>query len=122
MSRVVHFEIPCADVQKVSEFFGAVFDWKFTKWENDFGIDYWNIETGDPSENGINGSLMARQTPEQPIANCIKVADIDATLAAVVAHGGTVALPKMPVPGVGYVAYFMDPEQHIFSLMQSDAA
>jgi predicted enzyme related to lactoylglutathione lyase len=34
--------------------------------------------------------------------------------------GGTVALPKMPVPGVGWLAYAKDTEGNIFGMMQSD--
>jgi predicted enzyme related to lactoylglutathione lyase len=31
-------------------------------------------------------------------------------------------LPKMAVPGVGWMAYCKDPEGHIFGIMQPDAA
>jgi uncharacterized protein len=30
-------------------------------------------------------------------------------------------VPKMPIPGVGWVAYFKDTEGHIFGAMQADA-
>jgi predicted enzyme related to lactoylglutathione lyase len=36
------------------------------------------------------------------------------------AAGGTVALPKMAVPGVGWLAYCLDPEGNTFGLMQRD--
>ena len=35
--------------------------------------------------------------------------------------GGRVALPKMAVPGVGWLAYFIDPEGNTFGIMQTDA-
>ncbi len=34
--------------------------------------------------------------------------------------GGTVALQKMPVKGVGWLAYCKDPEGNIFGVMQND--
>jgi len=34
--------------------------------------------------------------------------------------GGTIALPKMPIPGVGWLAYCKDTEGNIFGLMQAD--
>ena len=37
------------------------------------------------------------------------------------ASGGSIALPKMPVPGVGWLAYFKDTEGNIFGAMQGDA-
>lgn len=44
----------------------------------------------------------------------------DAALNAVTANGGSIAWPKMPIPGVGWLAYFKDTEGNIFGLMQED--
>ena len=35
-------------------------------------------------------------------------------------EGATVAVPKMPVPGVGWLAYIKDTEGNIFGMMQND--
>ena len=35
-------------------------------------------------------------------------------------NGGSVAVPKMPIPGVGWLAYCKDTEGNIFGLMQAD--
>jgi predicted enzyme related to lactoylglutathione lyase len=35
--------------------------------------------------------------------------------------GGTIALPKMPIPTVGWLAYCKDTEGNIFGMMQMDA-
>ena len=40
--------------------------------------------------------------------------------AAVPALGGTVALPKMAIPGIGWLGYFKDTEGNIFGAMQAD--
>jgi predicted enzyme related to lactoylglutathione lyase len=32
-----------------------------------------------------------------------------------------VAVPKMPVPGIGWLAYVRDPDGNIFGMMQADA-
>jgi predicted enzyme related to lactoylglutathione lyase len=37
-----------------------------------------------------------------------------------VSLGGTLALPKMPIPGVGWLAYVKDPDGNIFGLTQPD--
>ncbi len=34
--------------------------------------------------------------------------------------GGTVAVPKMPVPGMGWLAYVKDPDGNIVGMMQID--
>jgi uncharacterized protein len=51
----------------------------------------------------------------------IDVPDIDVTLAAVPAAGGTVALPKMAVPGVGWLAYVKDPDGNLCGIMEADS-
>jgi predicted enzyme related to lactoylglutathione lyase len=38
----------------------------------------------------------------------------------VVASGGKVVMPKMPIPGVGYLAYCQDTEENTFAIMQPD--
>ncbi|MBV8551575.1 MAG: VOC family protein [Acidobacteriaceae bacterium] len=101
-------------------FYEAIFGWKFQKWDSP--IDYWLITTGDEKEPGINGGLMPRRDPAQPCVNTISVATLDETLTSVEHHGGTCVVPKMPIPGVGWLAYCKDTEGHIFGVMQSDPA
>jgi predicted enzyme related to lactoylglutathione lyase len=40
----------------------------------------------------------------------------------VLTHGGVIALPKMPVPGVGWLAYCKDIDGHVFGVLQPDAS
>jgi len=44
----------------------------------------------------------------------VDVASVDASIATVEASGGTVVLPKMAVPGVGWLVYCKDTEGNIF--------
>jgi predicted enzyme related to lactoylglutathione lyase len=36
------------------------------------------------------------------------------------ANGGTIVVPKMPIPGVGWLAYARDTEGSIFGIHQAD--
>jgi predicted enzyme related to lactoylglutathione lyase len=119
MARVTHFEIPANDPDKLAGFYEKVFDWKINKWPGP--VDYWLVTTGD-GEPGINGGLLRRQHPEQPMVNTITVPSLDAALAGVTGNGGTIAVPRMAVPGVGYLAYFKDPEGTIMGIMEMDAS
>ena len=83
-------------------------------------MDYWIIVTGDSKDPGINGGLLLRRDPSQPCVNTVDVANLDEMLKTVDSQGGTCVVPKMPVPGVGWLAYCKDTEGHIFGLMQSD--
>ncbi len=50
----------------------------------------------------------------------VDVPAIDEYLKKATAGGATIALPKMAIPGVGWLAYCKDTEGNIFGMMQSD--
>jgi predicted enzyme related to lactoylglutathione lyase len=121
MGRVVHFEIPFANVDVIRNFYTNVFNWTFTKWEGP--EDYWLVTTGKENEPGIGGGLipvMADMGATKGMINTIDVDDLDQTLARVMANGGTEIMPKSPVPGVGWLAYVRDPEGTVIGMMQAD--
>jgi len=117
-NRPTHFEIPAENVERAIAFYSAVFGWKFQKWDGP--MPYWLITTGPDGEPGINGGLLKKEHPNQPVVNTSMVADIDKTLADVAAHGGTQAVPKMAIPGMGWLAYCLDTEGLMFGIMQAD--
>ena len=124
MSRVVHFEIHAENPSQGIQFYEAVLGWEFHQWADQ---PYWLITTGPADQPGINGALLPRQgliDGQAVIAYVctVDVASLDATLAKVEANQGTIALPKMPVPGVGWLAYAKDTEGNIFGIMQADVA
>ena len=120
MPRPIHFEIPAENPGRAIKFYSTVLGWTFTKWDGP--VDYWLITTGDSAEPGINGGLMPRRDPAQPCVNTVNVSDLDAMIKTVESNGGLCVVPKMPVPGVGWLAYFKDTEGHIFGMMQPDPA
>jgi predicted enzyme related to lactoylglutathione lyase len=90
-------------------------------------MDYWLIKTGPDNQRGINGGMVRRRGPidgQAVIAYVctIDVASVDELVKTIPAKGGTIALPKMPIPGVGWLAYAKDTEGNIFGFMQADAA
>ncbi len=123
MPRVIHFEIHAAEPERAVAFYTTVFGWKLTKWGGP--MDYYLVDTGEGA--GINGGLLKRlgPTPEegQPVnayVCTIDVPNLDEYFTKAVAAGATVALPKMPVPGIGWLAYVKDTEGNIIGLMQND--
>src|SRR5262245_60537124 len=120
MQRVVHFEIHAAEPEKAIAFYGSVFGWQFTKWEGG-GWDYWLITTGPEGTQGINGGLVRRRGPAPTEGQAVNafvcttyVASVDEAVDKVTAAGGVIALPKMAVPGVGWLAYAIDPAGNLF--------
>jgi hypothetical protein len=118
MPRVIHFEIPANDPEQCVRFYGGLLGWKFHKWDGP--MEYWLVDTGPADQPGINGGLMRRRHPDQPVVNTVDVASVDETCAKVASLGGLVVVPKMPVPGIGWLAYCKDPDGNIFGIMQTD--
>lgn len=50
----------------------------------------------------------------------IEVESVDTILEKATAAGAKVALPKMPIPGMGRLAYLIDTEGNIFGIMNQD--
>lgn len=127
MPRPVHFEIHAADPQRAIGFYQALFGWQFTAFPG--GMPYWLVKTGEPPEPGIDGGLVQRMggpPADGAAVNAyvctVGVASVDDTVAAATRLGGTVALPKSPIAGVGWVAYLKDTEGNLLGLHQADAA
>jgi predicted enzyme related to lactoylglutathione lyase len=124
MPRVVHFEIHAEEPERAIAFYTALFDWRFDQWA---GQQYWLITTGPDGQPGINGGLVPRRGAidgQAVIAYVctVDVSALDASLEKALSLGATLALAKMPIPGVGWLAYVKDTEGNIFGMMQSDPA
>ena len=124
MPRVAHFEVHAAEPEKAIAFYAAVLGWKFQRWGGG-PQEYWLITTGPDSEPGINGGLIRRQGGIDGgaviayICSCM-VSSLEETTRAALAAGGQVVVPRMAIPGVGWLAYAKDNQGNIFGMMQSD--
>jgi uncharacterized protein len=124
MSRVIHFEIQASKPQLLIEYYGSLFGWKFQQWGE---MEYWLIETGPLDQPGINGGLLPRRGPvpiDGQSVNCfvctVQVESVDDVFSKAISLGGTTAVPKMPIQGVGWLAYIKDPDGNLLGLMQPD--
>ncbi|MGD8546256.1 MAG: VOC family protein [Candidatus Bathyarchaeota archaeon] len=118
MPRIVHFEVEAERPEQIIKFYEQVFGWKVEKWEGP--IEYWLITTGTEDEPGIDGGLSRRSDGEPSTVNTIDVPSIDEYIKKVKNNGGSIVRPKMAVPGVGWMAYFKDPDGNMFGIMERD--
>lgn len=123
MPRVVHFEIHAGEPERAINFYQTLFGWTFQKWEGP--MDYWLVTTGPNDQPGINGGLVQRQGEldgQAVIAYVctVDVSDIDASTQTATSNGAQVVVPKMPIPGMGWLVYCKDTEGNIFGMMQGD--
>lgn len=126
MSRVIHFEIYASDPEPLIDVYAALPGWTFAKQE---AMDFWLIDTGPADQPGIEGGLVRRPVAgpaESQAVNAfictVEVDALDESLATSTRLGGLVALPKMPVPGVGWLADVKDPDGNILGLLEPDPA
>jgi predicted enzyme related to lactoylglutathione lyase len=123
-NNIVFFAVHADDLDRARRFYEKVFGWKFEPWGPP---DFFLVSTGSMDDPGIQGALQKRHDlfeGKAPLCyECtISVEDIDATAAAVKAHGGKIILPKCEIPTVGYLIKFRDPEGNVACAKQSTAA
>lgn len=124
---VVHFEIHASEPQRLIDFYSVLLGWEFTRFGD---MDYWSISTGEGSiqvgsaGHGINGGLTRRRGPSPetgaPVAGAnlvVAVDDVDSTFTRGIELGAVEALPPDDMPGVGRLAYLIDPDGNIFGFL-----
>ena len=124
MPRVIHFEIHADQPERAMRFYASVFGWQFTPLKG-MPVDYWAVHTGE-SGPGIDGGLMPRLTPLDGAAvtafvATIAVPDLDKYVMKVATSGGQLAVPKMAIRGIGWLAYCKDTEGNLFGMLEADA-
>lgn len=121
MPRIVHFELAADDLDRAERFYADLFGWSFNRWEGPDGFVYVMVNTGPEEQTGINGGLVRRDEAGAGTTIMLELVEsIDDYTGKIEAAGGTITVPKFPVPGVGYGAYFTDTEGNRLGLFQSD--
>jgi hypothetical protein len=120
MPRPIHLEIPADNPDRAVKFYEQTFGWEFQLWAGP--TKYWLFSSGDAKAPGIDGGLLERNPMLTGPTATLDVADVDAACAAVVKNGGTIVAPKFAAPGIGWLAYFKDPEGNLFGMIKEDQA
>lgn len=114
MGRIIHVELTATDLDRAATFYAEAFGWEPTP--SPFVDGY--LVAGTGSGDGIDAAIMNRSYQQQPAIAWIQVDDLDVTLAAVTAAGGTTEGGAQEIPGVGRVAYVRDTEGTLLGLRQ----
>ena len=115
MPKVIWFEINADEPKRAMEFYAKVFGWKFKQYENQ---EYWLVTAGAKDEPGTDGAIQPRKKKAPPVVNTINVANIDATIKKIEKNGGKIIVPKIEIPMMGTLAYFVDTEGNMHGIMQ----
>src|SRR3954453_19621786 len=124
--RVVHFEVPFEDQDRAGSFYTEVFGWQLQTMPE---MSYVMVtpgptapQGGGPEEPGfINGGMLARNAPIGGPVLVIEVEGSNEALAQIEDRGGTTVKAKVGVGGMGFSAYFKDPEGNLLGLWESAA-
>ncbi|MFZ1411368.1 MAG: VOC family protein [Micropruina sp.] len=127
---VVHFEIHASTPQRLIDFYSSLLGWTFTQYGE---MEYWSISTGEGSielgtgGHGINGGLVQRQGPSPeigaPVAGAnlvVAVDDVDATFHLGLELGAVEAVAPNDMPGIGRLAYLIDPDGNIIGFISGE--
>src|SRR5262249_22795189 len=119
-NNVSRFAIHVDDVGRARTFYEKTFGWRFEPWGPP---DFYLITTGTKDDPGVGGLMHKRQEPltgtgMKGFECTLGVDDIDATIRAIEANGGKIAMAKFHIPTVGKGVYFNDPEGNWIGAMQ----
>lgn len=121
--RPTYFDLTVHDVEKARGFFERVLGWRFERFPMPY--EYYRIQAGPKGEPGIDGGIGA--VKDAPIAGggpmtqvTVPVPNLDDVLALVLANGGRIVEPKLPIPGIGWYATCAEPGGLRFGVIEAD--
>jgi uncharacterized protein len=100
-------QLNTTDPERATEFYSGLFGWRFERTEGT-EIPYWGMYLGDH----LNAGMMQLQPDQGAPPHWLVyfgIDDIDAAAETLGAAGGTLLVPKMPVPG-GEIVVAQDPQ------------
>jgi uncharacterized protein len=108
---VIHWEIGGRNGEKLTSFYAELFGWEAIP----AGKGYWLVE---PHDGGVGGGIMEVEGEVPPhVTLYVEAGRIDATLTRAAELGGRILRAPTPIPGVGSIALFEDPEGNVIGLL-----
>ena len=114
MAKVEHFEIPADDVNRAQAFYKTVLGFDYEPWGDDSGM------LNQPESAGINGDLHQRGPVPHPTV-VFTVDNIEKTVEAAVANGGSQLGEIQPLTETSRWVYITDSEGNIIGLFDDVA-
>jgi hypothetical protein len=118
--QIIWRELLCPDVARARSFYGELCGWTFTEMQTGDGRGYVVALRDGVRVGGFrpvaSAAVLAAWLPY------VSVADVDATIARAVEHGGRAVMPAQSVPGVGRIGVIGDPTGGSLGLMRGEQA
>ena len=113
MAKIEHFEVPADDVARAKSFYGTVFGFEFEDWDE-------STTMIKAAEGGIGGDIHKRSEVPHPTF-VVTVDDIEVTLEAIVANGGSQVGAIQQMGDSARYVYVTDSEGNMIGLYDSTA-
>jgi predicted enzyme related to lactoylglutathione lyase len=117
LGNICWFEVPAEDTARAQKFYSELFGWRFNQFP---GMEYWHMDTGGSGVSPDGGLIKRQNAGHVGITNYIAVSSVDEWAEKVKNLGGTICMPRTPVPGMGWFAICQDTEKNMFGLWQHD--
>ncbi|MBM3325710.1 MAG: VOC family protein [Calditrichaeota bacterium] len=112
-NTIMHFEICVRDEKRGVGFYTRLFDWQIKR-DDQFGYN-----EVMPGAEGIGGGIFQTDGKYPPYVSIyVTVDDVQKYLDKAEALGGKNVFGPMPIPGVGTVGMFTDPDGNLIGLFQ----
>lgn len=112
MNTVCHIEFHTTDLDRAEAFYRGVFDWEFKAFVP-------QMRVFGAGETHIGGLVLVDEVKAGRSPSVwIDVESLEATLARVSAHGGTIETEREEIPGTGWSAGFADPDGNPVGIVQ----
>lgn len=111
---IVHIEIPAQDTKAAGKFYADLFGWSI---ETEPNFDYVMFQ----AQGGPGGGFTSLNEHTKPgdVVIYIETDSIETTLARATELGGQIMQPKTEIPGMGWMAIFVDPTGNRIGIWKS---
>jgi predicted enzyme related to lactoylglutathione lyase len=110
---ITHIEFSARDLKETKKFYADVFDWMIRDFPE---MNYATFEAEGGSGGGFNP--VTEDSPAGRVLVYINTPDLKDTVRKIKQAGGKIILESYEIPGVGFMATFLDPTENLVALLQ----
>jgi predicted enzyme related to lactoylglutathione lyase len=105
------------DAERALAFYARVFGWSLPREHR----SCWLVSSRDDPRLGPDGPAgTSTDHCDELCIPTVHVVDLDVTTATALAAGGELLVPRIALPGVGWLVYITDTEDNVLGIMQDD--
>jgi predicted enzyme related to lactoylglutathione lyase len=114
---ITHIEIPARDFERAVAFYSKIFHWEIQVVEAN---SYAFFRIGNTNCGGAFNASLSPALENTGLQVVIDVDDIEKKMLEIQEEGGLIIKPKTAIPGHGYYASFMDPNNNHLQLHSNE--